>query len=539
MAQQETQRAKIVAMSGLALALFLVSLDQTIVGTAMPKIIAELNGFELYAWVTTIYLLVETAVIPIVGKLGDIYGRKWLTVIGVVVFLIGSILCGIASSMPLLITYRGVQGLGAGIILSTVFTLIADIFPDPKERARYQGFLFSVFALSSVVGPVLGGWITDTWSWRWVFYINMPLGALSLFVLPAVLPQSARRMGAKIDYWGAITIVLAVVSLLLALESVSLGEGWTSPLVMGGLVVFVISLVAFVLVERRVSEPVIPLTLFQNRTFSAVVVILFAQGIAMFGAILYMPLFMQAVLGQSASASGQLMTPMVLAMTAMNIGVGQLIARFGRIKPFLIIGMAILVFTGFLLTTLTPSSNPLLITAYLFLMGIALGMGMPVTTLAVQTTVERNVLGVATSATQFIRTMGSTVGTALIGTIVTGGYAARLMANVPQEVPAEAIEALHSPNALVDPNALAQLNELMGALPNGAQLTESLISAARYGLAEAIQGGFYLMLIGGSVALISSFFVANIRLDGTPLIPRSSEGNKELTPVPAEQAIGH
>src|SRR3954462_7454773 len=178
MAQEETKRGKMLALLGIGLALFLVSLDQTIVGTAMPKIIADLNGFELYSWVTTIYLLVETAAIPIVGKLGDIYGRKWLTVIGVAVFLAGSMLCGISTSMPMLIAFRGIQGLGAGIILSSSFALVADVFPDPKDRARYQGLLFAVFALSSVIGPVLGGWITDTWSWRWVFYINVPLGAV-------------------------------------------------------------------------------------------------------------------------------------------------------------------------------------------------------------------------------------------------------------------------------------------------------------------------------------------------------------------------
>lgn len=554
--EQNTKRGMLLGTLGLALALFLVSLDQTIVGTAMPKIIAELNGFEMYAWVTTIYLLVETSVIPIVGKLGDIFGRKWLTVIGVVIFLIGSILCGIAADMPQLIAFRGVQGLGAGFLLSTTFALVADIFPNPKDRARYQGVFTSVFALSSVVGPVLGGWITDTWSWRWVFYINMPLGLLSLVVLPVVLPDSKRRKQVSIDYLGSVTMVIAVVALLLSLETIGLEGSWSSPLVIGGFVVALVGFVAFIYAERRAAEPIIPLTLFQNRTFSAVVGILFMQGIAMFGAILYMPLYMQAVLGQSASASGQLMTPMVLTMTAMNITVGQLIARTGRIKQYLIAGMAILTVTGLCLITLTPSANPLLITGYLVLMGLALGMGMPVTTLAVQASVERSVIGVATSATQFIRTMGSTMGTALIGTVVTGGYAARLLANAPQGVTTEAVEALHSPNALVDPAALAGLQQLMAAIPNSEALTESLINVARYGLADAIQTGFYLMLGGSFIALLCSFFVADIRLDSGPA-PVKAETKMETTlettkpetapavaekiglaPATADQAIG-
>lgn len=541
MAQQETKREKILAMLGLALALFLVSLDQTIVGTAMPRIIAELNGFELYAWVTTIYLLVETAAIPIVGKLGDIFGRKWLTVIGVGIFLAGSILCGLATNMPLLIAFRGIQGLGAGVLLSTIFALVADIFPNPKDRARYQGMLFSVFALSSVIGPVLGGWITDTWSWRWVFYINMPLGALSLFVLPMVLPQSVRRHGAKIDYFGALTMIIAVVALLLSLETVGLGNAWTSPMVLSGIVVAIIAFVAFIYTEQRVPEPIIPLTLFRNRTFSAIVSVVFMQGIAMFGVILYMPLFMQAVLGQSASESGRLMTPMVITMTVMNIIVGQLIARFGRIRLFLTVGTGLMTATIFLLTTLTPASNPLLITGYLVLMGVSLGMSMPVTTLAVQASVERKVIGVATSATQFIRTIGSTMGTALIGTIVTGGYVARLMANAPQNVPPEAVVALHAPNALIDPNALQGLTSLLASQPNSAALIENLLTVARNGLAGAIQSGFFFMLGAAAIAFACSFVMANLSLDGAPVPARanSNEPVGELSPLPAEQVMGH
>src|SRR5947209_15108872 len=220
-------RAKLLALAGLALVLFLVSLDGTVVGTAMPRIIAELNGFALYAWVTTAYLLAQTAVIPLVGKLGDIYGRKWLAVGGVALFVGASALCGLAGSMLWLIVFRGVQGLGGGMLFASVFALIADIFPDATVRARYQGLLFTVFSLSSLVGPVLGGWITDTVGWRWVFYVNLPPGLLALATLPLVLPQGERRAGARIDYWGALTSVVAIVGLLLALEFAGTGEGWS------------------------------------------------------------------------------------------------------------------------------------------------------------------------------------------------------------------------------------------------------------------------------------------------------------------------
>jgi MFS family permease len=246
MTHSSPRRQTVLAMLGLALVLFLVSLDQTVVGTAMPKVIAELNGFALYAWVATAYLLAETVVLPIVGKLGDIYGRKWITVAGVAVFVGASAFCGAATNMPWLIVGRGIQGLGGGMILSTVFTLVADIFPDLRDRARYQGLLFSVFALSSVVGPILGGWITDTLGWRWVFYVNLPLGLLSLVVLPRVLPQSPRQAGARIDYLGSLTITISVVALLLALKWAGAGHGWSSPVVVGGLLIAALAFVLFV-----------------------------------------------------------------------------------------------------------------------------------------------------------------------------------------------------------------------------------------------------------------------------------------------------
>ena len=297
-------RATVLAVAGLMLALFLVALDQTIVGTALPKIIAELNGFEKYAWVTTAYLLASTSMIPVIGKLGDIYGRKWFIVAGIFVFLVGSALCGAAWGMTELILFRGVQGLGAGMIFANIFTSVADIFPDPARRAKFQGIFFGVFALSSVVGPTLGGWITDNLDWRWVFYVNLPLGILSLFVLPAVLHQSARRLDAKIDYLGAATITVSVVSLLLSLSWVGEGYAWDAERVVAGFIVSAVILVAFIFIELRAPEPIIPLWLFKSRVFSSAALLMFLVGIGMFGIILYTPLFVQGVLGKTATGSG-------------------------------------------------------------------------------------------------------------------------------------------------------------------------------------------------------------------------------------------
>src|SRR5919199_4556663 len=252
--KQTAGRGTALAMAGLMLALFLVALDQTVVGTALPKIIADLEGFERYAWVTTAYLLASAAMIPVIGKLGDIYGRKWFILGGIAIFLVGSALCGASWGMTELILFRGLQGLGAGFIFSNIFTSVADIFPDPGRRAKYQGIFFGVFALSSVVGPTLGGWITDNLDWRWVFYINLPLGIFSLFVLPIVLPQSGQRCRAKIDYLGAITITASVVALLLALSWVGQGDDWGATRVVVGFIISAVLLAAFIPIELRAAN---------------------------------------------------------------------------------------------------------------------------------------------------------------------------------------------------------------------------------------------------------------------------------------------
>lgn len=278
-------RGTIFAVAGLALVLFLVSLDQTVVGTAMPRIVADLRGFELYAWVTTAYLLAETAAIPIVGKLGDLYGRKWITVAGVAIFISTSALCGIAPNMLSLVIFRGLQGLGGGAIMATVFTLIADIFPNPTQRAKYQGVFFAVFAISSVVAPFIGGIITDALNWRWVFYVNLPLGLLALAVLPRVLPNTERVPNARIDFLGALVITVAVVGVLLALTWIGDGAAWNEPRVLASLVIGLVALAAFFPIEMRAPEPILPLGLFRNRALAVCSLLLLFSGVSMFGII--------------------------------------------------------------------------------------------------------------------------------------------------------------------------------------------------------------------------------------------------------------
>ena len=517
------------AAAGLVLVLFLVSLDQTVVGTAMPQVVAELNGFELYAWVTTSYLLAETVVIPIVGKLGDLWGRKWITVAGVAVFLLGSALCGLAQDMTQLVVFRGVQGLGGGMLLSTVFTSVADIFPDPARRAKYQGLFFGVFSISSVIGPSLGGWITDAFDWRYVFFLNLPLGVISLVALPFVLPQGELRRGAKIDYIGAFTITVSVVALLLALSWAGEGYGWGSTRVLVAFAVAAVFLAAFLPIESRASEPIIPLSMFRNRSFTAASIVMFAVGIGMFGVILYTPLFVQGVLGHTATGSGAVLTPLILTMTAMGMVGGVLMARVNRIKPFLVAGTVMMALGAYLLSTLGVGSSTTTVALFLFVTGLGLGLIMPTTTLGVQTIAGEENMGVATAATQFIRSVGSTVGTAVIGTLVTSGYAEGLRANAPEGAPDRLLAALGEPNALVSPEALDALERVASSLPGGERLVSGLLGAARESLAGAIQTGFLFVLVAAAVSVAGALLMENLRLKDEPASgPVPGQGADEL-----------
>ena len=518
-------RGVVLAVAGLMLALFLVALDQTIVGTALPKIIVDLQGFEQYAWVTTAYLLASTATIPVIGKLGDIYGRKWFIVGGVVVFLIGSALCGAAWGMTELILFRGIQGLGAGMIFSNIFTSIADIFPDPARRAKYQGVFFAVFSLSSVVGPSLGGWITDNLDWRWVFYVNLPLGLFSLVALPMVLRQSERRPGAKVDYLGAATITASVTALLLALSWIGEGDAWDANRVAAGFVLAAVLLAVFVPVELRAREPIIPLSLFKSRVFVTSALLMFLVGIGMFGIILYTPLFVQGSLGKTATGSGAVLTPLVFAMTFVGILGGQIIARVRRVKPFTIVGAVFMAFGVYLLTTLNVESTQATVALYLAVTGLGLGLIMPTATLAVQNSVEKRMLGVATSATQFVRSLGSTVGTAVIGSIVTKGYADNLAANAPSGAPDRLVGALENPQALVSDEARQALERAASTFPGGDQVVGQLVATARVALSDSVHDGFLFVLVSVLGAVFVALAMKNVRLAEQP------------SAVPAEQPV--
>jgi EmrB/QacA subfamily drug resistance transporter len=431
-----TKRERTVTLIGIMVALLLGALDQTIVATAMPKILQDLNGLNLYTWVVTAYLLASTSMIPIYGKLSDLYGRKVVVLIGVVLFLAGSILSGQSHSMIELIIFRAIQGLGSAGIFSTAFTVIADLF-TPAERGKYQGIFGAVFGIASVIGPWLGGFLTDNLSWRWVFYVNMPIGLIALLLIvlqmPPLKPTLERKV--KIDFLGSAMLLLGIVPLLLALSLGGQAFPWGSWQVIGFFALGVVGILLFILVERRASEPIIPFDLFRNRTYViGNVASLLINGVAFFGAIVFLPIYMVMVVGVSASAAGLTIMPLTLGLVVTSLISGQLVSRTGRYKVLLLAGTAVVLVGYVLMLGLTATSNRWDVTWRMIILGVGIGPALPIYNLAIQNAVNQREIGAATSSTLFFRQIGSTVGIAVFGTILATVLAARLPVYMPQEL---------------------------------------------------------------------------------------------------------
>ncbi|WP_406255375.1 DHA2 family efflux MFS transporter permease subunit [Streptomyces chartreusis] len=443
----------LVSIGALLLGMLLAALDQTIVSTALPTIVSDLGGLEHLSWVVTAYLLASTAATPLWGKLGDQYGRKRLFQIAIVIFLVGSALCGMAQDMAQLIAFRAVQGVGGGGLMVLSMAIVGDIVP-PRERGRYQGLFGAVFGASSVLGPLLGGVFTEHLSWRWVFYINLPVGAVALVVIAAVLriPHKATRH--VIDYLGTFLIASVATCLVLVASLGGTTWGWGSVQIVGLALLGVVLAVAFVVVERAAAEPVLPLRLFRVRTFTLSAVISFIVGFAMFGAMTYLPTFLQVVQGISPTLSGVHMLPMVVGMLLASTGSGQIVSRTGRWKVFPIAGTGVTVIGLLLLHQLEVDSSTWAMSVYFFVFGLGLGLVMQVLVLIVQNAVPYKDLGVATSGATFFRSIGASFGVAIFGTIFANRLDDKLVeayrgVRLPQGVSLEGLEA--------DPRGIAEL----------------------------------------------------------------------------------
>ena len=419
---------KALAMLGAMLAMLLAALDQTIVSTALPTIVRELGGLEHLSWVFTAYMLASTVTVPLYGKLSDTYGRKPFFIAGIIIFLLGSVLSGAATSMFELILFRGLQGVGGGAIMVNAFAVVGDLF-SPRERGRWQGLLGAMWGLSSVVGPLLGGWLTDAASWRWIFYINIPLGLLALGVIAYALPAIARRHEKPLDYFGGLFIGASLLPLLLALVWGGSTHPWISPIIIWLFSAFAIILYYFIREERYFAEdPVLPMFFFRTRAYVVSVATVFLTAIGMFGSIVYLPLFAQNALGSSATGAGLILTPLMLGIVVASTATGQIVSRTGKYKWIAVGGMALATVAMFLFSQMSADTGYWTVVRNMVVMGLGLGVSFPIFTVVVQAAFEPRYLGVATASVQMFRTVGATVGTALMGGLLNYYMAAQGLA---------------------------------------------------------------------------------------------------------------
>ncbi len=501
--QTFTDDEKRITLIAVMIVFSLSALDQTIVSTAMPRIVAELKGLNLYAWVTTGYLLTSTVMVPIWGKLSDSHGRKLILLAGIAIFLVGSWLSGLATSMVQLIVFRAVQGIGGGALFTTAFAILADMF-EPKERARFGGLFGSVFGLASLIGPVVGGFFTEHGTmhlfgqtiagWRWVFYLNLPLSALALFMIVVKMPRLAHSDGAPIDYLGAALIVATFVPLLLALSWAGQTYPWGSPIIVGLLAFSAVGLAAFLYIETKVREPIMPLELFANRTFATCNSAAFIVSMAFMGVVTFLPLFMQVGLGTAATASGLAMVPMMVGMIGASTASGLLVSKTGKYKPLMLGGGLLLAFAVFLMTLIGPQTSLLGLGVRMFIVGLGLGPSQSLFSLAVQNAVPPHRMGVATSSGMFFRQIGQTMGVALFGALLTHNLNAELIKRAPTDP-----SGVHQTISVTQLQAMA-LSRAAGHASADAR-SPAMIKATGESFAAAMRDLFIVALIGLFVAI--------------------------------------
>ncbi|QQS02777.1 MAG: MFS transporter [Austwickia sp.] len=481
--------------------MFVASVSQTIVGPAMPRIVAELGGMDHYSWIAVAAMLVSAVTVPIVGKLSDLYGRRAFYLGGLVTFMVGSLVAWQAQNFGMLVAARAIQGLGMGTLMPLSQTIIGDIIP-PRQRGKYQGLMGSVFGLTSVAGPLAGGWITDTWGWRYLFLVSIPFGIVALFVIGAFLKLDQPRREAKIDVAGICTLTVGLVLTLLATSFGGSTWAWGSVEVITSYVVGTLFLVAFVFIERRAEEPVLPLRLFRNRTFTLSVLASFFISMMMFGAIIYIPVYAQGVLGVSATNSGLILMPLMVALVVVGILGGMIITRTGRYKELCVLGVVVMGVGYSLLTRMGYDSTQTQLTLAMAVVGVGLGACMQVFTLVVQNNLMRADMGVGTAAVQFFRNVGSTVGIAVFGTIMTTRMPGAIATHLPPQVAAQMKPGSVNAGSVLDPGALAKLPPVVA-------------EAVRRGLADSLHDVFLAALPLAAVALVLTLGIKAMPLRDT------------------------
>jgi len=522
-----THKEIMFVLSGLMVGLLLAALDQTIVSTALKSIVEDFNGLTHYTWVVTAYLLTSTASTPLYGKISDLYGRRPVFQFAIITFLIGSFAAGAATSMTQLIAFRAVQGLGAGGLMSLTFVIIGDIV-SPRERGKYQGYFGGVWGLSSVAGPLLGGYFSDhaqilgVTGWRWIFYINLPFGIAALIITSISLHIPKVKREHSIDYLGALLLVSGVSALLLGISVYGPQDGWKTSKTLIAITAALVLILLFIFQESRAKEPILPLSLFKNHTFSVTSFMAFIIGAGMFGAIIMLPLYLQIVKGDSATSAGLKLIPFMIGIVAMSIFSGKLITKHGHYKRFPIIGLALMTLGLAMLSTLTETTTFWKLAIYAILVGAGLGLSMQTIVIALQNSVDFKDLGVATSANTFFRSIGATMGVALFGTV----YASRLAHNLPIEI--EKVRA-------INPAALAGATpEKFAALKENTAVLQTFTPELQTGIVHAFVNSFHVVFLSAVPITIIGFLVA-FMLRETPL--RTGAGHQAAKEEAAGEAL--
>jgi EmrB/QacA subfamily drug resistance transporter len=517
-----------VLLAGLILGMFFSSLDQTVVGTAMPRIIGELGGLDILTWVTTAYMLSSTAIVPIAGKLADLFGRRMVYIAGLFIFMVGSALCGTSRDMAQLILFRGLQGIGGGIMMPMAMTIVGDIFP-PEQRGKWQGVIGALFGLSAIVGPTIGGWFVDNATWRWVFYINLPVGILAAAAIFAGL-RGEKRLKEKvvIDYPGALTLTAGIVCLMLGLNLGGKDYPWSSWQIVGLFAASVTFLASFFLLERRAADPILSLDLFKNRVFTVTNMIGFLMGLGMFGAIMFIPLFLQGVAGITATRSGNTMIPMMAAMMLTSVIGGRLITKV-RFREMFMAGMIFMTIGFYLMSTMTVDTARWVAMLYIAVLGLGMGTIMPVSAIAVQTAFPKEQRGVATSSTQFFRSIGGTLGMTILGVTLNHRSVGLLQKNF---FPlAEKMGYMKGPfgpmlaKAKTDPQSLFNILLRPGVAE---KIPGQMLHELKSVLAQSLHTVFLVAAGVVFVGIFTSLLMGNARITKKPHRPMAQEAGMEL-----------
>jgi drug resistance transporter, EmrB/QacA subfamily len=520
-----TKKRKMIVFLGVIMAMLLSSLDSTIVSTAMPKVLTSLGGVEYLSWVFTAYMLASTISVPIFGKLADIYGRKPFYIAGVVVFLLGSALCGISGTMTQLILFRALQGVGGGMMMSNSMAIIADIFP-PQERASKQGIIGAVFGLSAIIGPAIGGFITDNLNWRWVFYVNIPVGIVAIVILIIGLPFVKDAVERKIDYLGATFIISTFTPMLLAFSWAGSKYTWGSKEIIGLLIFSLISLIVLIFTESKAKEPIIPLSLFKSATFNVSVLAGLLMSVAMFGISAYVPLFVQGVMGETATNSGVITTPMMISAIIASTISGQLISKLGKYKLNAIVGFAIMSIGMYLMSTMGISTTHTQLIISMLVLGFGLGLIMPIFVIAVQNAFPHKMVGTVTASVTFFRNIGGTIGVAILGSILNAQFKSGSASVIPEAVkkimPMEQQKIFETPQTLFNSDVISQIS---AHLPSQAvAMFTKLLDDLKGVLSNSIHTIFLYCMFVAIAGFILVFF-----LPENPLRQTNNEEENEVS----------